>query len=382
MPHRLAWMPGAILGLSLLGVRAEACTPPLACAGSEIFPREEVIPANATGLEWWWASWDRPSPDTAPLRLERYQDTTMTWAQVEHDVVSDGVRERVLLRPRTPFIASSRYRLGTGMQCPLGATMEWREFRTAAASPLPGALGTVQASAPESANIQHGGFQGGFCAYSANATVVMVSVNLAAEATPWSSMLVYEARVDGTPYVGQVAFGSPQTRPQPGATHHGRGRALLATICGPSTDPRHAGHPVDRTQGLSEGDHTVVFRARIAGTDTVVETPPITVTLRCPSAPLGDAGLMGGDAGPMGGDAAAAPRDATVAPTDGSAAVSDVPSVTHDAPMARDVAVVDTQPPRMGGCAAARPSRGGAGALAALALALMRPRGRRRRPHA
>jgi len=32
---------------------------------------------------------------------------------------------------------------------------------------------------------------------------------------------------------------------------------------------------------VSEGEHTVVFRARIAGTTTVLETPPVMVTLRC-----------------------------------------------------------------------------------------------------
>jgi hypothetical protein len=332
------------------------------------------------------------STDTAPLRLERYEEGTMTWQQVEHDVVSDSVRERVLLRPRAPFVASTRYRLSTGMQCPLSSTATSREFRTAAtSSPLPTTLGTLQAGAPESANIQHGGFQGGICAYSANARVAMVTVNLGAEAMPWSSLLVYEARVDGMPYVGQVAFGSPMTRPQPGSTHHGRGRALLATICGPSTNPLHAGHPVDRTQGLSEGDHTVVFRARIAGTDTVVETAPVTVTLRCPSVPMSDAGAAG-DATAVMSDATASSIDATVGPVDGSvtrsdvtaapvdsgATVSDVPTVTNDVSMVGDVADAGTQPPRMGGgCATARPSRGGAGALAALAFMLWR--GRRRR---
>lgn len=392
MNYRLACSLGATLTLSIIGSRADACTPPLACAGTEVFPLGETIPSNATGLEWWWASWERMTPDTAPLRLERYDEGAMTWQQVEHDVVGDGARERVLLRPRAPLVASTRYRLSTGMLCPLSPGAPSREFRTAAtASPLPTTLGTLQATSPESANIQHGGFQGGICAYSANATVAMVTVNLAAEAMPWSAMLVYEARVDGTPYVGQVAFGSPLTRPQPGATHHGRGRALLATVCGPSTNPLHAGHPVDRTQGLSEGDHTVVFRARIAGTDTVVETAPVTVTLRCPSVPLSDAGPQG-DATAVMNDATAVMNDATSGQVDGSttrsdataalvdagAAVSDAPTVTHDVSGAGDVADASAQPPRMGGgCATARPSRGGAGALAALTLSLWR--GRRRR---
>lgn len=370
-------LAGVTLALALTGARAEACSPPLACAGTELFPLGETVPANVAGVEWWWAWWDRATPDLGGLRMERYDDAAMAWQAVDFDVATDGPRERVTLRPRAPLAPSARYRVTAGSACAAPVPTPWREFRTAAAAPLPTTLGTLQALPATSANIPHGGFQPGICAYSARATTVEVTLAPSAEATPWAAMLVYEVRVDGAPFVGLVEYGSPMVRPAPGATHHGRGRARLAVICGPSTDPYHAGHPFDRTQGLSEGEHTVVFRARVAGTETVLETAPLTVYLPClPTTALTDASLPPVDATAPGSDGAVA-TDATLAPRDVTAAPGDVAAPAQDAPP-------PSSAPRAvesSGCSASRGPRGGSGALVGVAaiLGVLRRRRARRR---
>lgn len=259
----------------LAGARAQACRGPTGCEGSGVFPAGETLPATATALEW-WRPMDGMASDAA--RLERVDPTTEAWVDVPLDVAAGASPRVTLLRPREGFLPDARYRITTGGRCATWSSM--RTFRTTAAAPLPTSLGTLSATAPAWAEIQQRQFVGGHCADLAGAVVSVVSVTLSAEATPWSAALVYEARVDRAPFVGLVERGYPLVEPTIGGTHHGRGSARLAVICGPAGD---GGSPVSRADGLSEGDHEVVFRARVAGTTTTVETAPLRVTLRCPA---------------------------------------------------------------------------------------------------
>jgi MYXO-CTERM domain-containing protein len=269
---------------------AQACTPPNGCEGAVVFPVGAPMPSTATGIEWW--SPGRMLP-TAGVRLE-LRGAGGAWAEVPADATAGAAAAQVTLRPRAGFAANARYRVTTASDCLRMAAGDPKEFDTGAAAPLPTTLGTLTATAPERADIQQRQFVGGQCAYPASAVVSYVRVALSAEATPWASMLVYEALVDGMPFIGLADRGYPLVQVAPGSTHQGRGVARLAAICGVASD---GGSPEQVTpgDGVSEGEHSVVFRARIAGTTTVLETAPVRVTLRCtPGAPT-DAGVA--DAG-------------------------------------------------------------------------------------
>lgn len=343
-----------LLGTALQASPAEACSPPLRCTGSEIFPVAGSIPANAPAIEWWTASAGGASVNPSLARLERYDEASMMWTVLEHDVDAT-MQGRVTLRPHTPFVPDGRYRVGTGMQCPLDATMPWREFRASRATAMPTTLGALRSTIPALEEIPHGPMVGGICADTARAMVTSVSVTLSADAEPWTSVLTYEVLVDGMPFVGIVEQGSPLVPPPAGGTHHGRGRARLAVICGAAVD----GGPVHRAWGLAEGGHVVVFRARVAGTATPLETPPLRVELRCPAAPLIDAGRLAPDAA--------------------STVVTDLGTAPTDLGRGDAQASVDAAPPLPAGgagCAVVRPVRDRLAAPLLLALGLLRARRR------
>jgi len=351
---------GMLVLVSLHASAASACSPPLSCTGAGIFPATDAIPANASAVEWWTVAFVASTVNPTLARLERYDDDAMRWLGVAHDA-DTSVPGRVTLRPRSAFAVGERYRLGTGMQCPLDTGTPWKEFRVTEAAPLPATLGALQATIPALDLIPHGPFVAGECAARAFAMVTSVSVNLGDEARAWSSMLTYEAFVDGQRFVGMVESGFPSVPPPAGATHHGRGRARLAVLCAPA----FAGAPWYRDAGIPEGDHTVVMRARIAGTEAVLETAPLRVELRCPGAPGIDGGAPSLDAAtPAVVDAPRADLD-----TGSTPAPSRLDAATGDA--ARDPPGAD------GGCAAARPRRGDVTALL-LAMGALFARVRRR----
>ena len=344
----------SLLGAALQASPVEACSPPLGCTGSGIFPADGSIPANAPAIEWWTASVGGAAVNPSLAQIERYNEASMMWTTLEHDVDVTGPG-RVALRPRTPFVPDGRYRVGTGRQCPLDASLPWREFRASRAAAMPRTLGALQSTIPALQEIPHGPMVGGICADTARAMVTSVSVTLSADAEPWTSLLTYEVLVDGMPFAGIVEQGSPMVPPPAGGTHQGRGRARLAVICGAAVE----GGPVHRAWGLAEGEHVVVFRARVAGTATRLETAPLRVELRCPGLPMTDAGSLATDA------ATTIVTDLGAAPTD--LGRGDVPSSLDAAP-----------PVSAGGCGCtvARPVRDRVAAPILLALGLLRARRR------
>ncbi len=290
------------LAIALLAVTAprrdaHACSPPPACLSSTRFPDGASIPANAPAVESWpHVNGSAAMPTADSVHLEHYDGTA--WSPVTATVTLGPESGRYLVTPGVAFLESERYRLITGQDCSyLGAIPE---FTTGPAAPMPTALGTLHATEPASQTIQGGVFVGGICAYPVQAMVSIVSIDLAADAAPWSAHLFYEVRVDGQPFAGLLEQGPPGiVAPRAGSTYHGRGTARLSVACAAAGFPEvlspEAGYPFD-SSGLTQGDHAVLFRARVAGTDRWIESAPITVTLRCP--PTADAGLM--DAGATG----------------------------------------------------------------------------------
>jgi hypothetical protein len=360
---------GMVAAVCLLGGSpASACSGPHGCEGSGVYPLGEAMPSWSRALEW--TSPTRALPTTG-VRLERVDVETESWREVPVDLTAGATPDVLTIRPREGFLPDTRYRLTTpASECPGRVTGASQAFRTGGPAALPTALGALGATAPALANVQQRMPVGAQCAYEASAVVSVVSVSLAAEAAPWAAMLAYEVRVDGAPFVGLVERGYPLVQPPPGGTHAGRGRARLAVICGPSTDPLRSSEPVSLTDGLAEGEHEVVFRARVVGTATVLEAAPLRVTLRCPPAGV-DAGIGSVDAGGLAGDAGVADVGAADA---GAADAGAADAGAADAGTADATGAAPT-----GGCSVGGHRNGAAPWALAAALALASARRRRRR---
>jgi uncharacterized protein (TIGR03382 family) len=120
------------------------------------------------------------------------------------------------------------------------------------------------------------------CAWTFPAATAHVALIPSEEAEPWLDVVVFETLVDGELHhilrsdwysVGTDFYG------EFGGSWKGRGEDALFTRCA-SDDPDFADY--ESYIGLPPGEHTVVMRA-IVPDGTVIETPPITVMLECPS---------------------------------------------------------------------------------------------------
>lgn len=254
---------------------AQACSSTAACTRTTLYPIGATVPANVPAFEWWLST---ALPNAAPgIQLE--VQAGGAWSALPIDVTADAFSFAYTIRPRQALTAGASYRLTMPPSCvppdPTG-TPSTREFVAGDAAPFPTRLGTLTATPPESAIIQQPEFVPGICAYHARGTISVVTVQLAPEAQLWEPMLIYQAQVDGQPYGGLVEAFNPDVQPPPGYTNHGRGTVRLGVLCGPAN-----GEPFTAQRDLAEGAHDVVFRARVAGTDTWLATDPLRVELRC-----------------------------------------------------------------------------------------------------
>lgn len=278
---------------------ANACSPN-ACANL-LYPRAGFdVPANATVFMYSQGQHVGQSPVGVVTLIDAFDgaDIAMPLA-MEHEY--------------DPTIIAFSRPLSVGHDYAFHSTDACRAYggdqviHVTDAAPIPTTLGTLSRSVPILADV--GLRPGGtYCTDVARAVTVNVDVVLSEEASKWEGLLVYEPYVDGFRYLGEGSELLVFLRE--GASYTGFGTVQLASICARSTDPgQHDSRYYNRNTALSEGDHEVVFRATIAGTDISIESEPTTVNLRCldvlpadqidteiPDAGVSDAGAP--DAGP------------------------------------------------------------------------------------
>lgn len=247
-----------------------------------------VVPANLPGL--FWSADDEVDLGPESVRLVRTEDA----AEIPFELtqLGGGSHEIRLLEP---LAAEKAHSLVLGSVCGgTGLADETASVFTlmaTAAAPLPeGGLGELIAGEPTLGALSLATINGG-CAESVESAYIDVSVELDAAVVPWRDALMFETLVDGELWSPSAFLPQP---PQPGESWRGRGVDRVYAMCA-------AGDVVD--EGLSEGTHEVVIRARIPATGVVLASTKVTVELSCGSGGTSGAGEVTstGDA-PTGSD--------------------------------------------------------------------------------
>lgn len=254
-----------LFAIQLVTPHADACS--YIDCDSVLFPRAGfTVPANATSFVYY----NGPRAQEQALTLERVASTRTIVAAL----TSDASHRTVFALP-SPLSEGDVFAFNASEDCRHDGE---QLIHVGASAPLPTTLGALNAMSAARAHVSVP-TAGGYCADIVQGVTVDVEAALSEDARPWEGMLIYEVLVDGAVFVGQAYH--PFDQPPAGATHHGFGTVELATICAPLNAGEDGTINYDPTAALSEGDHEVVFRATVAGTDTVVTTAPITVALHC-----------------------------------------------------------------------------------------------------
>ena len=136
------------------------------------------------------------------------------------------------------------------------------EFAVAEPASLPTTLGTLELDPPaiEMIDVLGNSFEG--CRAEVEGCVVRASVALSDEAKPWADALVYTTLLDGERW----SLSQAVLPKQHGGSYLGRGRDLFYDV------KKNARHP---------GEHRVVIRATLPGTDLMLETEAQTLVFDC-----------------------------------------------------------------------------------------------------
>lgn len=269
---------------------AQACHPPSCNEGQAL---AGTVPANAPALLWrpqtGWHDWKDKGDGVSLVRV-----VSGTEQSVPVTVAFDTDLGGYLVQPDSPLKPGSSYTLKGKNFC-TGPSGSWSDnawsVTAAATAPLPKSLGTLEVKNLGAATIQLGN-AAGMCHTDVTAARVEVTLKPSAEIKPWLPLLAYQTYVDGEAYyaTASIAYFHP-----PWQSWAGRGKDRLVSVCS-QRNGSEIGH-------LPPGSYKVVLKATLPGTNTTLETPPVQVTLTCPSAPGSDAGPQNPapDGGPASG---------------------------------------------------------------------------------
>ena len=255
-------LAGAIAGL--MPDLAQACSPYM-CWGSGLVPGDEAtVPANLPALAW------------VP-GLGEYSDEPFVIRRANTNL-SFSEENIAINRDRYVLVRPEDLRPGDSLEIRAPETCRWGPRGTPATlqvgppADLPETLGQLEVTEDSIGPITIGSSIGS-CSTETTARQLVLTLQPSEEAQPWLDAMIFRTLVDGEPYRPSPSIGES---PPFGATWAGRGRDRLYLDC----NETGVGFP-----GVTEGAHTVVFEARIPGTDTVLTSEPLDVTLRCTVAP-------------------------------------------------------------------------------------------------
>jgi len=254
--------------LSLVAARES-----LACSGGcyegAFLPSQKDVPASIPGIFWnARVGGNFPLPSDVTL----YQVTAMGKVPVPFTGTqyNQNINQLVLV-PNEPLLPNTDYEIVDSVSCIPGNTPIQTTFHTTDLLPFPKTLGTLLIRQPSLSALDLSSAEGG-CSTRIMTLNSQIELVPSAEALPFAHAFYYETIVDGK--LWQPSHNILDINP-PGASWEGRGQDLLYTTCG-FEPPSGVGTP------LAEGEHTVVIRAKLQGSDFVIDSEPGTVTLKCP----------------------------------------------------------------------------------------------------
>lgn len=251
----------AVVGILWSSSPARACTPSW-CIGARTIPAGGQVPANTPAFAW-FAGGGLDTSVRDEIELVRIDTGERVQVSTE-EFGSSFFGPSYFLRPQVPLAEGASYRI-MSPDCGDPGSYASEPIVVTGSAPFPTTLGRLTARAGTPCVEVPAG---GACSASIIAAVVDVELELSDEARPWADVLMFETEVDGREWRPTSSIG----RESPvGASWVGRARDLIYAACDVS------GYE------LSEGAHRVRMSARIPGTDRVVESEPLEVSLRCPA---------------------------------------------------------------------------------------------------
>jgi hypothetical protein len=237
-----------VLGLLGSAHPADACSQ--SCQPGGLLPGHgATVPANARGFLWNPTYGHGLQPG---LRLTQVGRPTPL--AIAFDMSGQFP---VIVQPVDPLIAGETYVLEE-----LGGCTPLRvEFTAGPAAPLPSSLGTLRLGERARRDLEVSD-PGGGCSVVVEASVLELSVELSAEATPWKDLLAFSTFVDGDRYLPKSAL--LQAIP-PGESWQGRGEDLLFHTCGQP----------------APGARDVEIHATVPGTGEILSTQSEHTTVSC-----------------------------------------------------------------------------------------------------
>lgn len=244
----------------------------LACSGfcfeGAFLPATGSVPASLPGILWQPRIGGEGIPSASDVEI--YDVTLGNKTLLAVDVQPFGTDGAFIIKPTAPLVPNADYSIFDKLGCDESSLFAEASFHTTDAVPLPTTLGTliVVPSSETSLELQT---VDGSCSTFIFATSHTVELVPSPEAEPFARAFHYETIVDGMPW---HPLHSLIQRVPIGASWEGRGKDRLFIAC-PSIDEIPSDKP------LSEGDHTVFFRATLPGSNVVLESETATVSLHC-----------------------------------------------------------------------------------------------------
>lgn len=240
------------------------------CFPGAFLPADADVPASIPGILW-VASRGYITP-VSPSDVGLFQITGMSETPVDVDVQTISDKLIYVFVPVAPLAPNADYVIRDSKVCEEGGPIAEATFHTTDAAPLPNKLGMIHVGPIVDGQVELPTRDGSCSVYVAGSSS-QIALVLDPEAEPFANAFDYTTLVDGMPWRPSHSL---IQRIMPGASWEGRGKDLLFVQCDPDAHP-------DDVEPLAEGDHTVVFRAKLPGSDVVLESASATVSLHCPS---------------------------------------------------------------------------------------------------
>lgn len=248
---------------------ADACSAPPCWSGSFSLRDGGTVPANVPGIVWRpissTADEDAADPTKVVLATTTGTPLAMTVTQLDY--------RDYLLVPQQPLTPGATYTLTDGNTC---GEMSWQTsgphvtFTASAAAPLPTQLGAAALGGARRGELEVGTASGS-CSVEVDAQQAEIDLVLDPSATAWGDVLQFETLVDGQRW---YASSNINEAVPVGESWRGRAGDLVYRVC---TQPQWGG----AAEGLVAGQHEIKFRATLAGTSTVIESEPVSLSLLC-----------------------------------------------------------------------------------------------------
>lgn len=259
---------------AVAGTRTARACSAFRCRMGRFIPEAETLPSNLPAFFWvpalGPAQEDAPKPGNLTLTERDSRRTIALTTEVDPGTGDYLIRPQEALRSNVDYELEDSTAIACGPSGHGGpvVTTPKRPFRTTPDAPLPQALGTLLAVRRGIGPLALAA--SGSCDVCVESERVTVTLEPAPEVTPWLPVLHFSTWVDGKRWL--------QSKDQRGSTYDGgswfgRGRDLLHHVCRARGDLSY--------RGLSAGEHVVVMKAMLPGTELELSTPPVTVRFDC-----------------------------------------------------------------------------------------------------